>query len=349
MKLAVIALTKNALSLGARLSAGIEADLYGPPRWLTNVDAVGLKIGPIDRKFGEFVGKIFDAYEGLVFIMACGIVVRSIAPYLQSKTTDPAVVVVDEQGRYAISLSGGHWGGANELAKRAAAFLSGQAVITTATDLRRVVAFDLVAKANEWVIENYSDLKTVSAALLNGEPVGFFTDCRLTGGLPPPLYPGRGGQPARYAVLLSNSTGWQIAADLTLLVRPRNLIIGIGCKKGTGAARIAASVTDFLAKNHKSRPALKLMATIDLKASEPGIVEFCQTNSLPLGTFSPEAIRQVEGQLSFSPFVHQTVGVGGVAEPCALLGGVRTRLVCPKTVYPGLTLALAEEEKVFRL
>jgi cobalt-precorrin 5A hydrolase len=349
MKIAIIALTKNAIKVAERLCPELQADLYGMPAWLPAVAHPELRIYSITQKFGELVGALFDSYQALVFIMACGIVVRSIAPYLQNKCSDPAVVVVDEQGRFAISLAGGHLGGANQLARQIAFYLGGQAVITTATDLNRVVALEMFAQANDCIVENDTDLKYISAALVNGERVAFFTDCRLEKALSPPLWPGRPDKSEKYAVVLSNSTAWQLQAERTLLIRPQNLIVGLGCKKGTSAGLIAESLADLMAKNHKSWRSLKALASLDLKASEPGIIAFCQAQNLPFVTVAPEAIHKVEGDLTFSPFVQKTVGVGGVAEPCALLGGVKTRLICPKTVYPGLTLALAEEEKVFCL
>lgn len=281
--------------------------------------------------------------------MACGIVVRSIAPYLKDKKSDPAVVVIDEQGRFVISLLSGHWGGANQLTTAIAAVTGGRPVITTATDINGIIAWDVFARRNDCVLENEPALKPISATLVNGGVVSLFTDCRVQSELPDYLQPGTAGAKGKYAVVLSNSTGINPEFEIILYLRPRNLILGIGCKKGVAKTTIAESVADFLALNQKSPLSLKKVVSLDLKAREAGILDYCRENNLPYLTLPATEIQKVEDRFSYSPFVKKTVGVGGVAEACAVLGGQNTGLISPKTVYQGLTLALAEEEQVLRL
>jgi cobalt-precorrin 5A hydrolase len=344
MRLAVVALTKNGAAIAAQIAekttvdSFTERDCHGAP------SAGGFAAG----KFGALVGDLFEKYEGIIFIMACGIVVRSIAPFLQNKKVDPAIVVADEKGRHVISLLSGHYGGANQLARQIASLIGGEAVITTATDLNQVMAFDLFAKGNECVIENESGLKTISAALVNGETVSLCTPYRMQGEWPQQIHPCVSPeQPGELAVVLDNNLENRPKARQVLFIRPKNLIVGIGCKKGTAAVSVAAAVTDFLQKCRCSFLSVKKLVSIDLKAHEPGIVEYCRQHELVFQTLSVDELATIQFKLSSSAFVKQAVGVGNVAEACALLGGNHTRLICGKTVYPGITLALTEEERKF--
>jgi cobalt-precorrin 5A hydrolase len=351
MKSAVIALTGNGMALAGKISAGLNAVAFCPAALLENGGWDHLRPAPqpIDGSFHEWVGRIFREYEALIFVMACGIVVRSIAPYLKDKFADPAVLVADEKGNFIISLLSGHWGGANELARDLARLTGGQAVLTTATDVNGLIAFDVFARKHSCVMENGKVLKRISGMLVNGDRITLFTDCRLEGPLPPYLLRGKEGDRGKGAVVLSNSTAWQPQFETVLYLRPRNLILGIGCKKGISQAVLAAAIADFLGRNRKSPLAVKQLTSISLKAEEAGILEYSREKGLPYRTLSVEQIKAVEDQFSFSPFVKRAVGVGGVAEACAVLGGENARLIIAKTVYPGLTLALAEEERVYRL
>jgi Cobalamin biosynthesis protein CbiG len=345
MRLAVVALTKNGAIVAAKIADKMTADLF--TEWDNHGTQLGGRFGA--GKFGALVGGLFEKYEGLIFIMACGIVVRSIAPFLQNKKADPAVLVVDEKGEHVISLLSGHYGGANQLARQIASLIGGEAIITTATDLNQVIAFDLFAKENECVIENESQLKTISAALVNGETVELCTPYRLQGEWPRQIqrYVSP-GPPEELAVVLDNNLENQPQAQQVLFIRPKNLILGIGCKKGTSKTAIAAAVADLLQKCKRSELSLKKLVSIELKANETGILEYCREGDLIFQTLPVDELAAIQTSLSSSDFVKQTVGVGNVAEACALLGGNHPRLICGKTVYPGITLALSEEEREFQ-
>jgi cobalt-precorrin 5A hydrolase len=348
MRLAIVSLTKNAAQLAARILETLPADNY------SRFDAQGAAIPEAKCVSGEFaarVGDLFAKYEGIIFIMACGIVVRSIAPFLKDKKNDPAVLVVDEKGEYVISLLSGHYGGANRLARQVAEQIGAQAVITTATDLNQAPAFDLFAREQECVIENESELKELSAALVNGETVCFHTPYRVLGEFSGAIRrPDQtSGDAARWAVVLDSHLDNQPQAQRVLYLRPHNLILGIGCKKGTSKGDVQAAITAFLRKNRRSFLSVKKIVSIEHKAAEAGILEFCRERGLTFQTLSVAELLAIEPELPTSAFVKETVGVGNVAEACALLGGDRTRLIGGKTIYPGITLALAEEEREYRL
>ncbi len=332
MKAAVIAITKNGVELAEKIGRELDADIY-----VKNDDFRGL------------IGKIFFTYDTLIFIMACGIAVRSITPYIRDKQSDPAVVVVDELGRFAISLLSGHIGGANRLAARVAAITGGTPVITTATDINGVIAFDELATDNDCAIENIGVLKYISSELVNGGKVSLVSDCKIVGDMPHNIDTPGFGEHCRLAVALTNSIIVPITAEKILYLRPRNLIIGLGCKKDKSKQEIEEALVHFMRINNKSMLSIKCIASISIKANEQGILDYCSEKNIPFKTFSAEEIKTVEHQFSSSDFVKSVTGVGCVAEACAIMTGNQPKLVCPKTVYSGITLALAEEEKVVTL
>lgn len=347
MKTAVIALTKKGSKLAVKLGQELYADIYIKKEFIEK-DAAPKSIFPLNIDFMKHVGDIFNSYQGVVFIMACGIAVRAIAPHLKDKRTDPAVVVLDEKGCFVISLLSGHLGGANRLAGEIAIKTGGTSVITTSTDVNDVLAFDLFAKRNDCIIENFEMLKFISSELVNGGCVGLASGCIVSGQLPNNIINIEEVEKTscKYSVLISNNTFEAKNSCEILILRPRNLILGIGCKKGTSKEQISIAVDDFMEKNKKSLLSLKHISTIDLKSNEAGLLGFCGERGLELKIVIREDIKRVESNYTGSDFVKTNIGVASVAEPCAVLSGENAKLVCKKTVYNGITLALSEEEKV---
>lgn len=352
MRTAVIALTENGARLAVQLGNRTGGDVY------VKYPTAYLSGGPEERKvkyihgdFTGFVGALFNEYRALVFIMACGIVVRAIAPYMKDKCSDPAVVVLDEAGRYCISLLSGHLGGANKLAAEIAGMTGGIPVITTATDVNGVVAFDVLAAENDCSIENLEALKYISSRLVNGGKIGLCSDIPLVGNMPGNiiLKGDREFEGMEHLVVIGNKTDVPVAGKTILYLRPKNLLLGIGCRRGTAKEQIEAAVNDFFLKNGKSMLSLKAIATVDLKKDEHGLLEYCRDRKLRLEIIDRDSIKAVEDEYTASSFVKDTTGVSSIAEPCAVLAGRNAKLLCKKTLYKGITLALAEEEKVFNL
>jgi cobalt-precorrin 5A hydrolase len=379
MKLAVVALTKRGSLLGMKIAKSLGGELYINRTLCSGGDsiaAVTLEYKIIEGQFKEFVGKLFEEYTALIFVMACGIVVRAISPYLVNKTKDPAVVVVDELGKYAISLLSGHLGGGNELSERVAEVTDGEAVITTATDINGVFAFDMFAKRNDLNIENIENLKFVSAALLDGRKVFFYSEYPVNGEIPENVeceYLGMSENMSvsmnmrnnmnlnmrnnmnlnmsnNVNVVLSNKAkGCFNESGKTLYIRPKNLIIGIGCRKDTKKEDIKEAILDFLNKSNKSIYAVKHVASAEIKKDEEGIISFCNEFKIPFVTVSLESIKQNEDKFSHSDFVKNSVGVGGVCEAASVLSSNSGKLIVQKTLYKGITLALAEEGGEFSI
>ncbi len=263
----------------------------------------------------DWAAEAFHECDALLFIGATGIAVRAVAPHLSSKLSDPAVLVMDELGRHVIPLLSGHIGGANALALAIAEKTGAEAVLTTATDLNGLPAIDSWAVKNDCAIENPEAIKAVSGALLSGRPVGLMITERE---LAPPF-------------------------PVTLKLRPRTLVLGAGCKRGVDCGWFERCALEFLKDAGVSLLSVRALATLDRKADEPALLDFCRKYRLPLRTFTAEQLKAAPGIFARSEYVETAVGVDNVCERAAALasGG---RLLTGKTRYAGVALALAGEE-----
>lgn len=284
------------------------------------------------------VAKKWQEHRGFIFIMAAGIVVRTVAPLLKDKKTDPAVVVLDEAGRFAISLLSGHIGGANELASEIAGFLGAEAVITTASDVNGLVSIDLWAQKKGLVIEDWEMLPHAGRRFIDSGSLKVYDETGID--LPPGFTKTDG--PADADLLITNKNLPSVKGGLYL--RPKNLVIGIGCNSGTSEKEIELAVKRVLKENDLSFNSVSLIATIDLKAEEPGLRKFCAEYSFDLITFSPNELNSVNG-VAESAAAFKATGAKAVAEPAALLGAGSDRLLAKKRKSGNVTIAVAEINK----
>lgn len=346
--IAIWALTRE----GARLGRRMQRLLTGSHLFLGGRagDTVEKEI-QFDR-LGDALQVHFQRYSGHVFIMATGIVVRSLAPLLQHKTKDPAVVVVDECGQHAISLLSGHLGGANALARRIGDGIGARPVITTATDLQKVPAIDLIAQDRGLVIETPGSIRHVSMALLEGrsislhDPYGY-----LDSALPGERLRGHRivSGPDDGGGRLSDGPGvWvdDIRVDLPpeiLILRPATLFVGVGCNRGTSAAEIRALLDRVLDHHQLAANSIAGLASIDLKADEEGLLELAAALDRPLTFFTRDQLATVTDIPSPSTIVEKHVGVRSVCEAAAILASKKGQLIAPKQTTPNATIAIARQ------
>jgi len=367
MKAAVIAVSRAGIRQAEKLAGLFEAaDIYVPPRLVQDA-----ALRPLEKGFYPGVAEIFRSYPALIFISASAVAVRAIAPCLEGKDRDPAVVVVDEGGRFAISLLSGHLGGGNELTEKIAALLGAQAVITTATDTRGLPAFDDLARQWGWAIENLPDLKHISAALLEGREIILYSrqapgDAGQGEGVPVgSLENILAGKPAgniwitekpeelsrarHGAVIIDNRLEkWPVPEGVPrIILRPKNVAAGVGCRKGVPAEEIIRAVEQAFREAGLSLESLGCLASGEFKAGEEGLIEAARSLGVPLKIFGREEIaaaleeEALEGTRR-SGFVEEQVGVGAVAEPCAVLASGRGRTVLPSRRGNGITVSLTE-------
>lgn len=352
---AIIALTRNGTATGLKVQATLaDAILYAPQRFLSAEDASQTNVRPYAIAVRQVLQDAFMAHRALVCVMASGIVVRELAPLLRSKQSDPAVVVVDEAGRYAVSLLSGHLGGANALARRVAEALGGTPVFTTASDTQGAPALDLLGAEWGWRIEQTEHLTTASAALVNGEPVGVWQEAGEAEWWPamPPANLRRYSTPealltARPAAALLITPRLLAASDLQMLsapvvYRPRCLVVGIGCNRGTAAEEIRAAIDETLVDAGLSATAVRCVATVEDKRDEPGLLAACTERGWPLQAFPRERLSAVPGLPNPSAAAQAALGVPGVAEPAALAAANASHLLVEKRKYANVTVAVAQ-------
>lgn len=356
MKIAVVAATKQGAKLAERVAASLretgehETVLMLPGKFsLLRIEGQRM---PYRRPLREVFGELFSEYQGIVCVMALGIVVRLIAPYLQGKTKDPAVVVTDELGENVISVLSGHWGGANALTAQLAEGLGANPVITTATDVNGLPAIEMLAKEHGWLIEPLELVKKINFAIVNGEKVTIYSEAPLD------LEPTEHIEVKDFAqyspsrkengrvVLVTNRSLDSFPAG-TLCLRPQNLCIGIGCRRGVGSLEVQEAVKTALAEAGRAIASVRSLASADVKNDEQGLLAAAEAMNLPVEFFTRQALGAVlnerSSELVFSELVDEKIGVGGVCEPAAILGaGEASRLIMPKTKYGKVTIAIAE-------
>ncbi len=296
MRTAIISLTAKGGALAEKISSKVGGQTFAK--------------GKDYSKLAELVEEIFATFDGLIFICAAGIVVRTIAPHIVSKLSDPAVLVVDECGQNVISLLSGHVGRANELAVEVAAAIEANPVITTATDVEGKISVDAIASRLGLVPEPKEAIKAINAAILRGEEV-FVT-----------------------------------AGDVRLNLIPQNLIAGIGCRRGTSSLKIFEAIERACAMIHQSIERVKLLASVDAKKEEVGLVSLAEAMGLEIKFFSADELQEKidEYKLEESKFVSRSVGVGNVCEAAALCCVESARFALPKTSFKGVTVALLWEK-----
>lgn len=339
----VVALTPRGASLAREICRG----LAGARCWLPRAQAGRDRQVETFERVAPVFEEAFLQGENLVAVMAAGIVVRGIAPHLRGKDKDPAVVVVDEAGKFVISLLSGHLGGANQLARQVAQIIKATPVITTASDLKGLPALDLAAVRAGLAIENPAGLRQVQMSLLSGlslrlvDPDGYLSelfeehpdqliwepdlDTALSGGWPG-VYVG------------FRERAWPPA---WLVLRPRNLVAGVGCHPGTRAAEILEFLKDTFRKERLSLASLSALATIEARKEEPGLLEAAAGLGVEFIWFTKEELQTVAVP-NPSPQVVRLLGTVSVSEAAALKAtGEQELLLTKRKRGTNLTLALA--------
>ena len=287
------------------------------------------------------VKEAFARCEALVFVGASGIAVRKIAPFVRDKFQDPAVLSLDEYGRFVIPLLSGHVGGANELARLIGRKIGAAVAISTATDLNGRFAVDVFAKKNKLVITSRTMAKEISAALLRGESVAFESDFPLRENekLPAGLYAGK-AEAERLSIRVSARAETAPSACLQLI--PKIYVLGVGCRRNTPVDSLKQAALRFLKEQNISKEALFLLASIDLKRDEAAVLALAKNLKLPTRFFTAEELAAVPGAFESSDFVKKTTGVGAVAARAA--ARCAPIQLAGKTVVDGATFALYRED-----
>ena len=350
MHIAIIAITRNGALIGQKLRENLAgSELFVSDRYAGQAGKNREVFAPGELK--ELIGSLWGNVDGFVMLMATGIVVRMTAPLLESKTTDPAVVVMDDTGKFSISLLSGHLGGANELAERCAFISGARAVITTATDANELPSFDLLAKEQGWLIDDISKVKLLNRLLLDGEEIAvvdfagrvrawFRGRCRLS--FHETLTKARLSGAVGLLVVSNRHIPPRNLPDNVLILRPRNLVLGIGCNRGTSQEEIDIFVSAHLRRALFSVKSVCCIATAQAKSDEDGLIAYAKQLGVPLKCFESCELNMVDTPSPASQHVMDAIGAVGVAEPAALLASGGGRLLLKKVKSENVTLAVAE-------
>lgn len=340
MKIKVIAFTAKGAELCKSIEGYLEKCGHEAVGYTMKKYADGNNLLYLENGLASWTEEGFSKEDALIYIGASGIAVRSIAPFIKDKATDSAVIVIDDNGKFVISLLSGHLGGANELTNTIADYIRGIPVVTTATDVNSKLSVDVWAKKNNLHIGDMKAAKYVAAALLDESNVGLKCDFEVM----KPL--------ADHIVLKDKGDiGINIALNddekpfkTTLNLIPKIVSIGVGCRKNTSFEDIEDAIFTVLNSKNISIEAIKNMVSIDLKKNEEGIIAFAKKYNLDFKTYPAEVLGNATGDFTPSKFVSSITGVDNVCERSAKIGSNNGEIIVRKTVKNSVTVALGLEE-----
>lgn len=352
MRCAVVSVSKEGAKLTNKLSQFMDFDVYAKEKY----GEFAPKNSFFYDKIFELVAKIFYVYDAIIFVSATGIAVRSIAPHIKNKLSDPAIVVVDEKGKFAISLLSGHIGGANLLAKKIAKITEGIPVITTATDVNEMIAPDLIASILNLNPYPKSEILNINNSLLNGKKIYYYIDKNLSNGdfykkelrrfdIDVKTVDDFNFDENKYKVFLTNNRN---NLRNTLCLIPQKLIAGVGCRRGTAKEQILLALIDATKKIGRNLSFISIIASSVVKENESGLLDTADELKAKTLFFSNEKLQEkiTEYNLKESNFVKQNIGVGNVAEASALAAAERGKFALAKVKYEKVTVALVWEKSL---
>lgn len=341
-ELAVITLTPGAKQQARRLSKHMACDCYTTDKLLSH----GFK--GFEGSMADCVKKLFADYTALLFICATGITVRMIAPLVTDKLADPAILVMDEQAQHVISLLSGHVGGGNKLATQLANLLGATPVITTATDVNKKAALDtLIQEVGADVAIYRQAVKEVNQLLVSDKKVGLYLDeiiVKDTRGFV--LIDDLQKLPEQLValVIVSNKTNLAMAGDYPIIhIVPRNIVVGIGCRRGTDGQLIYQKLVALLTTYHIDIKAVKQIGSVIIKQDEEGLIALAKRLNVPFKVFPIQELKKHEHRFPVSEFVRKTLGVGSVSQPTAWLLS-NGHLIGETLKEQGITITLGVSE-----
>lgn len=344
MQIGILSFTAGGSALSLKIAefltaAGYETRQYTLDKYRKSSLQMSLTGG-----VGKITEALFSTVGLIIYIGAAGIAVRAIAPYIQAKTSDPAVICMDELGKFTIPLLAGHIGGANALARMIAEHIGSVAVVTTATDVNNLPAIDEWAARNNVFITDMKMAKLVAAELVDGRSVGVY------GG-----YPLSGELPKGFSLSTKLPVGIVVAKDTdytpfaqTLFLIPRDIYLGIGCRRNTPHEYIEELVSEQLSLLNISWHRVGGIASVDLKQDEVGLLEFAAKHKLAAEFYTAEELLSVQGNFTASEFVKSVVGVDNVCERSAILRSNGGKMLLQKTAAQGVTLAICQKDFIIK-
>jgi cobalt-precorrin 5A hydrolase len=335
MRFAIISVTGEGSGIASEMAKSLKND------------PTVIKVDVFHKNIKETVSTLFNEYDCWVAIMASGIMVRTICPLIQSKLSDPAVLVVSENKKHVVSLLSGHLGGANQFSIKIAGLIGAVPVITTATDLKGKLGIDTLAYQFWFQVEQPHLIKEVNQLIAEDVKVDLYIPTRFKFLVNHPLitrsYHIQTWDESFLRVSLPHKDSSRKESDKYLDLHPKRIVAGLGSKKGIAGDQVFFAIRSALQHLHLPLERLDALATADVKKDEKGILSAASQSGLPLEIVSLNEIAHFENvDCTPSDLVHREFGVSGVSEPVSLIrAGKQSRLILKKTAYNGVTVAIA--------
>ena len=334
MKVAIISVSKKGYELSVKLKK------------LLDNDSTIIKCDIYHKDVKNTFNLLFHEYDAIIAIMASGILIRSISHLIESKTTDPAILNVDDNGNFVISMLSGHLGGANKLTLKIADLIDATPVITTSTDVNKKLGIDVLAKDLYLSINNTKEILHFNKSILDGKKVSFTVNANAKHDY---LYDYLNNNTLEMDVSIyfsSRIKNDEIEAECDnhkLILKPRKIVFGIGCRRGKTCNEINEAVNNVLNELniHKSR--INMFSSAEIKKDELGLLELSESLDIPINFVDLDRLKLFRSEdVQKSEFVMSKFGIYGVCEPSALItAGFDSKLIYKKTAFDGVTVSVA--------
>ncbi len=345
-RIAIVAITKNGVEIGRRIKGAFQDwELHVPEKFKTREPGIDW----FSESSAEKIGELFRSSEALVCLFSLGAVIRLVSPYLKDKKTDPAVIVIDDRANFVISVLSGHLGGANRLAEEIAGRLNSTPVITTAADVNKTIAVDLVGKEFGWRIEDDSTVTATSAHMVNNEKIGVYQNAGEKGWWKGEL-PGNvtvfdsmeemRRSDSKACLIITDKVIDPDMASKSVVYRPRSLVVGIGLHRDTSSDTIREGIRKTFERHKLSPESISGLASIKKPQDVEGLVQIGDEMNVPVQYVGGEELAAVSAP-NPSDTVKAFEGTASVSEAAALLVS-KGKLVVEKQKFPpDLTIAVA--------
>ncbi len=334
MKIAVLSVSDKGYELAKSLKTKLDND------------STVIFVKHFHKNIKNIIRDVFNDYDAIIAIMASGIIIRSIAPLIVSKSKDPAVLNIDDNGKFVISLLSGHLGGANKLTKKIADLINAEPVITTSTDVNNRLGIDTLAKDLYFTIDNTKNILPINKAILEGRKITFKLNKQSDFAF---LYDYLKNNTLEIDILFEFSDEVPleqinvISDNNTLILKKQKIVVGIGCKRGKSCSEIFNGVYQACDEIGIDINRVDLLSSASIKKDEEGLLSLSKKLDIPIKFIDIDLIKKFDFKdISSSDFVKSKFGVGGVCEPSALISaGDLSKLIYKKTAFNGVTIAIA--------
>ena len=343
-KTSILVITKNGVKIGENLKKIFpDWDVYAPSKLMNESAGITWYSEPTTEKIVD----LFKNNNALICVFSLGAVIRLISPYLKDKKTDPAVIVIDDKTNFVISVLSGHIGGANELTEEIAEKIGALPVITTAADVNKTIAVDLVGREYDWKIDDDSTVTKISAYMVNEEPIGVFQEAGKKNWykkLPKNVVIYNNIEELKK----SNSKSYLIITDKiinnlkkeSVIYRPPSLVVGIGLHWDTTKEIIKEGIEDCMKKFNLSPKSIAKLVSIKKPQDVQGLIELGIEMNLPVEYVNREDLAEITAP-NPSETVKKYEGTASVSEAAAIKISKGELIVEKQKFPPNLTIAIA--------